>query len=64
MLEIELYVCKDCQHIELELSGECPECGGEMECVDFVDTRGLTLHDADSRIPAAFTCEDCGSSEM
>jgi len=33
---VELYVCKKCQHVELELNGSCGECGGEMECVDFV----------------------------
>ena len=33
---IELYVCRECGHIELELNGECPDCAGEMVCTDFV----------------------------
>ena len=33
---VELYVCEKCSHVENELNGACPECGGIMKCVDFV----------------------------
>ena len=33
---VELYVCEKCSHVENELNGACPECGGVMKCVDFV----------------------------
>ena len=54
---VELYVCEECSHVENELNGTCPECGGVMKCVEFVPRESRPTTGAGDKVRV---CPVCG----